>query len=83
MEAVQQVHVSEVFLELEKSEVGQAITATLDSVRVTAKEVLDTAWTMIRASVVGFLVGAFVAGVFLRPLLARLARLRRPIWQLR
>ncbi len=49
--------VSEVFLELEKSEASQAIAATLDSVRVTAKEVFDIGWTMIRASVVGFLVG--------------------------
>lgn len=49
--------VSEVFLELEKSGVGQAVTATLDSVRVTAREVVATAWTMLRASVVGFLVG--------------------------
>ena len=49
--------VSEVFLELEKTEVGRGITGTLDSVRVTTTEVLDTAWTMIRASVVGFLVG--------------------------
>ena len=49
--------VSDVFLELERSEVGRAIKATLHSVRVTANEVLDTAWTMIRASVVGFLVG--------------------------
>jgi len=49
--------VSEVFLELENSEAGQAIAATLDSVRVTAKEVFDIGWTMIRASVVGFLVG--------------------------
>ena len=49
--------VSEVFLELENSEAGQAIAATLDSVRITAKEVFDIGWTMIRASVVGFLVG--------------------------
>ena len=35
------------------------------------------------AHVVGFLVGAFVAGIFRRPLLTRLARLRRPIWQFR
>ena len=49
--------VSEVFLELEHSEAGQSIAATLDSARVTAKEVFAIGWTMIRASVVGFLVG--------------------------
>ena len=49
--------VSEVLQLLEDTERGQAVTASYGRVMLTAKELASTGWTMLRGSVLGFLVG--------------------------
>ena len=49
--------VSEVLHLLEETERGQEVAATYGSIMLTMKELGDSAWSMIRGSVLGFLVG--------------------------
>ncbi len=49
--------VSEVLHLLEETERGQEVVATYGSVMITIRELGQTAWSMIRGSVIGFLVG--------------------------
>jgi putative tricarboxylic transport membrane protein len=49
--------VSEVFQLLEETDRGQEVSTTVGRVAISAKELATTGWTMIRGSVVGFLVG--------------------------
>ena len=49
--------VSEVFHLLEETERGQAAAATYGRVTLSMKELTSTGWTMVRGSVLGFLVG--------------------------
>ncbi len=48
---------SEVILLLEETERGRSLTATFGRVMVSARELGSAAWTMVRGSVIGFLVG--------------------------
>ncbi len=49
--------ISEVFLAMEDTERGQSVTQSIGRVMVSVKELLQTSWTMVRGSAVGFLVG--------------------------
>ncbi len=49
--------ISEVFHLLEDSERGQEVKGTVGRVMISAQELLATGWTMLRGSVLGFLVG--------------------------
>jgi putative tricarboxylic transport membrane protein len=49
--------ISEVLVALEDTEHGQAVAGALGAVMVSAKELALTTWTMLRGSVIGFLVG--------------------------
>jgi putative tricarboxylic transport membrane protein len=49
--------ISEVFILLEESQAGRTVTSAYGRVMVSLAELRDSAWTMVRGSVLGFLVG--------------------------